>query len=135
MIGMALDRVDINDAEIAKLMRAENGDVAKHIRQLGHETAVLAAAKAGKRTGRLRRSIKMRRDPAGSILGYAVLVGSDVSYSWVHHDGARRHIIRARGNGMLAFRGRRGMVFTRQVVHPGTRPNKYLMDALEAVVR
>jgi hypothetical protein len=134
MITMGLHDVRLDSSEIHRLMTSDGGDVAGHIRHLGEDVVVLAMTKVGKRTGRLLKSIRMRKD-SNIVGGYAVLVGSDVNYAWVHHSGSRPHVIRAKGNGMLRFRGRNGVVFARSVNHPGTRPNQYLVDSLRAVVR
>lgn len=50
--------------------------------------------------------------------------------------GARPHVIRARGGGYLAFRGRGGgMVFRKSVNHPGNRPYHFLRTASTAAAR
>jgi hypothetical protein len=128
-----LGETKVDPVGIHSVMFSQRSGVARYIRRLGDGVVLFAKAKAGVRTGNLKRSIGMKVD-RGSLKGYGVLVGSDVRHALVHHQGARPHIIRARPGGYLKFRGNNGTVFTRAVRHPGSRANHYLAEALAAVV-
>jgi hypothetical protein len=132
---MTLGKVKIDDRGMYSVLQSQKGPVAREIRRVGLETVVIAKSLAGVRTGRLKKSIKMRRDR--TVTGkYAVVVGSDVRYALVHHQGAKRHGISPKNpGGVLVFRGRRGKVVTRHVDHPGHKPNPYLVLALQKAVR
>ena len=130
-----LVNVRIDDRGVYSVFESQRGPVARHIRVLGKQVEILAKSLAGVRTGRLKRSIKMSRDRTTTPGRYAVLVGSDVRHALVHHQGARPHIIKAKRGGTLVFRGSSGMVYTKSVNHPGSDANRYLVNALRAVVR
>ena len=136
-LGLRFDVVDVklNERGMYSVLNSERGPVARHIRALGLQTVVVAKSLAGVKTGRLKRSIKMTRDR--KVPGqYAVLVGSDLRHALVHHQGASPHVITPkRPGGTLVFRGKRGMVFTTRVNHPGHKGNAYLTNALRTVVR
>jgi hypothetical protein len=130
-----LHNIRIDQRGVHQTIHGQNSEVAAYIRMLGEKVTIEAKLLAGVRTGRLKRSIKMKRDR--SVPGeFAVLVGSDVRHALVHHEGSRPHVITAKGQGgLLKFRGRNGMVYVHQVKHPGTRPNQYLVRALRRVIR
>ena len=108
-----------------------------------------AAAHRGRRPGTLRDSI-VKRVTVGGPTGVAVEVGSDDDSALLHHEGTVPHVIRPRQvpltkAGTPRKRIRPGdvkpylafywpavghVVRTRQVRHPGTRPNRYLTDSL-----
>jgi hypothetical protein len=131
MFTYELTDIKLDQRGLYSVLKSQRGPVAEHIRSIGRATVVTSKALAGVRTGKLKRSIKMTRDRSDPT-EYAVLVGSDVNHALVHHEGARRHVIRPRRpGGVLAFPGRGGTtVYTRRVNHPGHRGNKYLTRAL-----
>lgn len=96
-------------------------------------TRVVAAAKAqvGVRTGALQSSIKYHQERTS--YGQMVKIGSSLPYALPHHEGTRPHRISGRDGGMLRFSSRGRIVYARSVMHPGTRPNKYLADNLALV--
>lgn len=135
MLTYDMGPIKLNQRGLYATLNSQRSPVANYIRELGRKTTVTAKLLAGVRTGQLKRSIKMTRDRS-VINEYAVLVGSDVRHALVHHQGARPHVITARNpTGMLVFRGKRGMVFTSKVNHPGHGANKYLTRALQIAVR
>lgn len=135
MLTYTLGPIKLNQRGLYATLNSQRSPVANHIRDLGRKTTVTAKLLAGTRTGQLKRSIKMTRDRS-VVNEYAVLVGSDVRHALVHHQGARPHVITPRNpTGMLVFRGKRGMVFTSRVNHPGHGANKYLTRALQIAVR
>jgi len=64
-------------------------------------------------------------DGMGGDVGPTVSYGDEVEY------GTQPHIIRPRDARVLAFPGAGGMVFAREVHHPGTRPQPYMGPAFE----
>ncbi len=96
----------------------------------------LAEAKARRtfkdRTGNMTRTayerlIRVTRTEAEAEVGWPM------PYASYLDQGTSPHTIRARGGGMLAFRGLGGTVFRREVHHPGTRAYPFV-DAAERKV-
>lgn len=112
------------DAELS----GPNGVVAGDLVRRGLKVTNKAKQLVGVRTGRLRSSIRgrMGRDSRGLVY----VVGTDVSYALMHHDGTRPHIIRPKTKRVLYWKGARHPV--REVHHPGTKGTKFLTRALEA---
>lgn len=77
------------------------------------------------RTGRLKQSIAIR------VEGDQVIIGPHTEYANFVEFGTRPHIIKAKNKKALAFRGPNGMVFVKQVHHPGTKPHPYVRPAFE----
>jgi hypothetical protein len=129
-----LGEVKINERGMYSVLHSQRGPVAKHIREIGRETVVLAKARAGVKTGALKRSIKMKRDRSRPG-EYAVLVGSDVRHALVHHQGKRASIITPRSpGGVLVFKVDGRKVVTTRVRHPRIKANRYLVEALKIAV-
>jgi len=135
-VGFNLTNIKLNERGCYALLNSQRGPVARHVRDIGKVTVRIAKVKAGKKTGLLRRTIKMTRDRSQGI-EYSVLVGSDVNHALVHHQGAEPHVIvPKKPDGWLAFRGKNGQtVVTKRVNHPGHAPNPYLVIALEEAMR
>lgn len=135
MFTYELTDIRLNEKGLYATLRSQRSPVARYIRLLGEETVVVAKGLAGVKTGRLKRSIKMTRDRNLGV-EYSVLVGSDVRHALVHHMGARPHVIRPQNpSGYLKFRSGSGVVYAKSVKHPGHGPNRYLTEALRAVVK
>lgn len=94
---------------------------------------VLAAARlqVGVKTGLLKLSLHYTLERAST--GQTLRIGSPLNYAAAHHEGTRPHRISGRNGGMLRFTQGTRVVYTRAVMHPGTRPNKYLADNLYIV--
>ena len=132
---MQLQNTKLDERGLYSTLTSQRGPVAKHVRNVGLRVVVKAKLLAGVKTGRLKRSIKMTRDRTATGK-YAVLVGSDLNYALVHHEGARAHGISPRKpGGVLVFTGKRGRVVTTHVNHPGHKGNPYLMNALRRSIR
>ena len=83
----------------------------------------------GVNTGRLRDSIQIKqsRRPGGQWAGgQRAEVGSDLPYALLHHEGSRPHVILPVRRKALSFPVKNGIIVTKRVNHPGTRPNPYL---------
>lgn len=90
-----------------------------------------ARREAPMRTGRLARSI------SGSVSrgGREGTIRVSAPYATMVHEGTRAHVIRARRRRFLRFESNGSTVFRRSVMHPGTRPNRFLVRAWEAAMR
>jgi hypothetical protein len=111
----------------------QEGMVGRHLSTIGHDIVVGAKLQAHMRTGQLRNSIKMEHIhyPTGA----AIKVGSTVSYALLHHEGSKPHVITPKNGEFLKFGKGTRVVYARQVMHPGTKPNRYLSDQLRIHVR
>lgn len=118
-----------NYPELDKLLKTSTGPVGRDLMRRGTKVATAARRQVGVRTGALKLSIAVTH--GRSKTGQQVLVGSDLDYALMHHNGTRPHTILARPEKLLRFSGRNGgVVYTHRVDHPGTRANKYLTDNL-----
>lgn len=121
-------------AQIAALLRSEQGHVMRGLAVRAQRVQERARQLVGVRTGTLKSSIVKRfaQDPAGPSIQIGVFSGPALAYARFHHEGTAPHPIE--GNPLLVFFwpkvGR--VVFFRHVNHPGTKPNRYLTDALPA---
>lgn len=115
------------------LLNEPSGDVGRHMRKIG--LSILAGAKAmvGVRTGRLKRSLHLRQGVRGRV--QYIEVGSNVPYAYMHHEGTRRHEIHAREGRLMRFNVGGKVVYAKKVMHPGTKPRKYLTVPMNRVVR
>jgi hypothetical protein len=104
------------------------GTVGLHMKKISRKIVFAAKAQAGVRTGLLKFSIHGTQERTAT--GQLVKIGSNLPYALVHHEGSRPHMIRGRNGGMVRFTQSSRVVYSRAVMHPGTRPNKYLADNL-----
>lgn len=138
-------RVVMDPAAVARLMAEPDGPVMRDTIRNGQRVKAEARRLVGvykpppagprrtRKPGTLRDSIVMRivRDGAGA----AVLVGSEDPIALLHHEGTKPHVIVPRRAPRLVFWSARAgrVVVARRVNHPGTRPNRYLVDALRVI--
>jgi hypothetical protein len=118
-------------AELDFLLNNPSGDVGRYLARKGRLITIAAKAQVGVRTGALRNSIHMRhlRDSRGQF----VRIGSHLNYALVHHEGSKPHLIAAKRAPVLRFVNRGRLIFAHTVMHPGTKPNRYLTDNLSLV--
>jgi hypothetical protein len=121
-----------NKAGLDYVLKQEYGVLGKWMKAGARKVIVAAQRQVGKDTGALAASIQIL-EHSRSVTGQKILVGSRLSYALAHHEGTRPHRITGRRGGMLRFTARGRVVYTRSVMHPGTRPNKYLADNLTLV--
>jgi hypothetical protein len=129
---MSRVRVRIYENRLDKLINDPDGEVGRYLSKKGDQIRAIARSRVGVRTGRLKATIHKRhlRDPRGQY----VLIGNDAPYAYYHHEGTRPRTIRPTSSKVLKFTSRGRVVFAHQVLHPGTKPNKYLLDALEQAI-
>lgn len=137
-----MTRVDItiNDAEVNRLLRGQDGEVVTAVRRVVTATRNLAVSLAPVDDGVLRASLRTRLETnSREVKGW---VYTDLEYGLYVHEGTgiygpRGSPIRPRRGRYLVFearnarttpRGRGNLVFARQV--RGQRPQRYLLDAL-----
>lgn len=138
----------IDGQKLAEVLRGSNGPVLRElieaaeavkreaVRRVGvyQPPDAYSAAHRRRRPGTLRDSIVKRVTHGPN--GVVVQVGSEDSIAYLHHEGTLPHVIRARLRPMLVFYwpkvGR--VVAFKQVNHPGTEPNRFLTDAMMAVL-
>lgn len=118
------------ESAIFDLLNNKNGPVGRELARRGRKVESAAKKFVGKESGALRTSINssMQRD----FRGIYCRVGSSLPYALDHHNGTRRHVITAKPGGFLRFPSRGRIIFETSVLHPGTRPNPYLLKALPA---
>ena len=119
-------------AEIQKLLHGREGMVAKDVEKRALRVLAGAIRQVGKRTGKLSRSLHTEMTYRPVTGAY---IGSNVRYALMHHDGTKKHSIVAKPGRMLTFTANGKRVYARKVLHPGTRPNRYLTDQLIKAVR
>jgi hypothetical protein len=132
--------VSIDGAKLARVMSSPNGPAMRQ--------AIIAAERVEERAkelvgyddspdrdaGRphLRDTIVKRLTDSGGA-GVTVQVGSESPIAVFHHEGTEPHMIH--GDPLLVFfwpKAGRVVAFPR-VNHPGTRPNRFLTNALDAL--
>ena len=128
------ERVTIiwNRPALYTLLHSPNGDLGRYLHRRGVMMRAVATAKVGKSTGMLARSIYLEQEATKT--GQKMVLGASSRHALLHHEGTRPHIIRARGNGTLRFASAGRVVYSRQVMHPGTRPNRFLSSTLPMIL-
>lgn len=130
---MPQSSVRIDEKGIQELFNSSQGDVYKYMEQQAKKIVFVAKRKVGKETHALERSIgyRMLRTPGGVFAE----VGATNKVALLHHQGSRPHVILPQRGRALRFKSGGRVVYARQVFHPGTRPNPYLVTALREVIK
>lgn len=121
-----------NDIGMYYTLKTANGPVGRHMRTKAELVREMARVRVGKRTGALAMSLYINQ--SATLTGQTIEIGSKLPYALLHHNGTRPHLIHARSGGTLRFTSRGRVVYSRAVIHPGTRPNRYLADALPLIL-
>lgn len=140
---MAKSITTIDYKELDNILNSPTGQGGRYLRRKADKIRDHAKVQAGFRTGRLRRSIRVYGH-SRAISGQKIYIGSAVPYARMHHEGTLPHIITPNNHKFLKFRPSKGYragwnvladgsVLARKVRHPGTRPNRYLTDALKYI--
>lgn len=108
------------------------GQVGRYLARRGRRVRDAARRQVGVSTGALRASIHMRhyRDTRGQV----IKIGSSLPYAKAHHNGTKAHVITPSKRRALRFFSKGVLIFTRSVMHPGTKPNRYLTDNLKLIL-
>lgn len=121
-----ISRTRIPQADILKALNAPNGPLVPHMRRIGRRIVTAAKRQVGKDTRELERSIHYNLQRWGGLP--EVWIGTYDRIAYIHHEGTRPHAISARGAQFLRFSAKGRVVYDRTVMHPGTRPNRFLTD-------
>lgn len=121
--------VKIYDAALRKELQSPSGIVWKWLRRRGEFAVSAAKRQVGVRTGALRQSIHMKQ--LANATGQYLWIGSKKNYAYLHHEGSRPHFIVPTKAEVLRFSSGSRVIYSRRVLHPGTRPNRYLSDQLK----
>ena len=124
--SISFENTMIPQADIYKVLNDPNGPLVPHMRRIGRRVVAAARAQVGKETGELARSIHFNLQRWGGLP--EVWIGTYDDIALIHHEGTRPHAISARGAQFLRFSAKGRIVYDRTVMHPGTRPNRFLTD-------
>jgi hypothetical protein len=138
-------RVVINPTALQNLLQGANGPVVRDLLRRADRVKARAQTLVGvyqpppegpvrsRRPGTLRDSIVVRLTRGGQW-GVTAIVGTNDRIALWHHEGTVAHVIVPRRRRWLWFYWARvgTTVFAKRVNHPGTRPNRYLTNALPA---
>lgn len=124
MSPQAISRVEpMVIADLTRRAQKVQDAAVRQIR-LGH----IHAGQTGRKP--LRDSIVKRIMPT-TAGGPTIRIGTDNPIALIHHEGTRPHIIRPVRAKALVFAGSGGgLVYSKLVHHPGTKPNRFLTDNL-----
>lgn len=140
---MSRVEITINDAEVERLLRGQDGDVVTAVRRVVTGTRNLAVALCPVDEGILRASLRTRIETSSrEVKGW---VYTDLEYGLYVHEGTGiygprgapirpkrgRYLVFEARNARTTPRGRGNLVFARQV--RGQRPQPFLLDALKEV--
>jgi hypothetical protein len=114
--------------EFEIFINAPTGKVGRYVKARGRAIVVAAKSQVGVKTGALRKSITMNH--SSYKYGHKLWIGSKLTYAYLHHEGSRPHLIVPKRAEFLRFSKGSRVIYSRAVMHPGTRPNRYLSDQL-----
>lgn len=124
-------RIVWREPEVFYVLNDPAGHVGRYMFGIGLRMQAAARMEAPKRTGALALSIRMKQE--SSPRGQLLRLGSSLPYAYMAHEGTKPHIIRGRNGGMLRFTRGTRVIYDREVLHPGTRGNKFLSRQLYMV--
>jgi hypothetical protein len=124
-----LTNVIIYDAALDKELRSPSGILWKYMEKRGKLAVEAAKKQVGVKTGALRMSIHMKH--LANSTGQYVWIGSNKNYAYIHHQGSRPHLITPSRAATLRFTSGGRVVYARSVLHPGTKPNRYLSSQMK----
>jgi hypothetical protein len=113
-------------------LKSPTGTVGRYLHVRGEAIRLAAMMQAGKRDGTLARSIFLQHE--STTYGQKMTIGSNVRYAYYHHEGTMPHPIIAKGANVLRFSRGGRIIYSRNVLHPGSRPNKFLADNLPMIL-
>ena len=128
MIGLTFDMPNFSpsQADLFRVFNDDSGPVIPHMKMIGRVVTAAAKRQVGKDTRELERSIHWNLQRYGGLP--EIWVGTYNNIAYLHHEGTRPHAISARNGTFLRFSARGRVVYDRTVMHPGTKPNRFLTD-------
>jgi hypothetical protein len=131
--GYAFKDIVFYEPILDMVLNDPSGKVGRWLTLQAEKVAIGAKAQVGVRTGALKASIKVHsheRNPRGQ----SIMIGSTLNYAYVHHEGSKPVIITPKGgHKVLRFRVGARIIYGKRVIHPGTKPNRYLKNSLKLV--
>lgn len=132
---MADVRIDLDEIQLQVLLRSDDGVVGKDTMQRGRKVEAAAKRRVSVRTGRLQRSIKVRRDRSEGEA--SVIVEATAKHARFVHEGTGVYgptglPIQPKTRSVLKFRVGGVTIFSPSV--RGQRGTHFLRDALTAAV-
>lgn len=129
-MGNSQVKIVLNPVAVESLTAPDN-IVDRHIFSLASAIAAVAKGLAPRVTGNLAGSINTKR--VGPSLWEVI---ADVPYALMVNQGTPPHVIIPKSGKVLKFPSKSGtIVYTQKVNHPGTKPNPFMVKAMESVVR
>ena len=116
----------VTDRDITKLMGGPRSPLNPYLHRIGRRVSSAAQRQVGVRTGDLQASIHYRVEIVSGLPG--VWVGTHNRIARIHHEGSLPHIITPNKVKVLRFTKNGRVIFTKEVKHPGTKPNRFLTD-------
>jgi hypothetical protein len=128
-------RVRVPQGAVNAWAADQNGPVFDMLDSLATEVQFGARRRVGFHTGRLHNSIRKQRRVGTTRHTVAVVAGLGryTPYLGYHMGGTPPHEIRPRRRKALRWIDAGGVRFATRVRHPGTAPNPFLTDALDAL--
>lgn len=131
-------RLESHPSALHELLRSQGGAVGRHLTVRGTQIQERAKQQVGYSDnpepghGHLRDTIVKRF--GSSVNGeLSLFIGSDHPIALLHHEGTSPHEIVPKDATVLRFTVGGTVIFATRVSHPGTKPNRYLTDALQAI--
>lgn len=122
-------QIVISQPKLNAYLRDPNGDITRDLVKRGTRVQIEARRLVGKKSHNLENRIVKRIVMINNVPAVQIgVVG--VPYALFHHEGTQPHVIEARRARALRFEVGGNVVFARRVNHPGTRPNRFLLNAL-----
>ena len=121
-----------------RLNEAGRRRLADELRDATQESVLLVEAEAKRRvpqvTRALFRTIKgdVKETSGGTFRGIVSAGGGGVLYARMVEEGTKPHVIVPRRKRALRWRSGKGFRFATSVQHPGTKPQPYMVPALDA---
>lgn len=110
------------------------GEVGQYLWDKSMWFIIAAKRQVGVQTRELQSSITIL-EKSGRRGGQVWKIGSRMRYAYYHHEGTLPHMIQGKRKNqyrrrVLRFSRGGTVIFAHRVMHPGTRPNRFLSDNL-----
>lgn len=128
MANLITTRVVWHRRALDNLLKSPTGPVGRLLHKKGLAVLTAARGQVGVKTGKLKASLHMEHKR--NAKGQYVRVGSPLKYAYAHHEGTKPHVITPDRKEYLRFSSKGRVVYSRVIMHPGTKPNRYLTDNL-----
>ena len=117
-----------NPAGIKYTFRSKEGPVGQHMAAVGAEMVIRAKHQVGVETGGLKNAITFRLAMSrGEVI---TIIEANHPNALMHHEGTKPHFITPQKVQVLKFNSNGKVAFAKAVLHPGTKPNRFLSDNL-----